>query len=123
MALRPLSPLNDFLRQVLLEIVDPTTGVVTAVTTGTVTGFLATSKLPTATAYDPTWSVSGVYIGGANGFTAGTWQFEIDAAVLTTALCDAAFTTGTPYFIVSRVNAVRVYEQLRYLQSAPAVIA
>lgn len=122
MAANPLYPLNDFLRTLLLETVHPTTGVTTPVTTGTVTGFLATSNSPTATAADASLSVSGVYIGGANDFDAGTWLFEIDAANLTAALLATHFTTATPYFIVKMDGAIRVFEKLKYVAARPATL-
>jgi hypothetical protein len=123
MATNPLSPLNDFNRTVLLEVVDGVTGVITPVTTGTVTGFLATSNLPTAGSADASLSVSGVYIGGANGYEAGTWLFAIDAAVLTPALLDTHFASATPYFIVGRVSGVRRYEKLAYKPALAATLA
>lgn len=123
MATNPLSPLNDFTRTVLLEDVDAVTGVITPVTTGTVTGFLATSNSPTAVAADPALSVSGVYIGGANGYEDGTWLLEIDAAALTPTLLDSLFASVTPYFIVSRANAVRRYEKLKYTPALAATLA
>lgn len=123
MATNPLAPLNDFVRTVLIEEVDAVTGVITPATTGSVTGFLATSNDPTATTAHANFSVAGVYIGGANGFAAGTWLFAIDAAALTAALLDQYFATAVPYFIVSRVGAIRRYEKLAYKPALAATIA
>lgn len=103
-----LSPLNDFVIRAFIERVDPVTGVVSPLVSGSLTGFLATSADPTATTADPTWSVAGVYIGGANNFPDGTWQFEIDGTVLTVAACNAAFLTlQKAYFIVVKTGSIR----------------
>jgi hypothetical protein len=118
----PLYPLNDFIRTLLLETVDPATGVTSPVDAGTVTGFLATSNNPTATAAHATLEVTGTYIGGANGFEDGTWLFEIDAVDLTATLLDTLFGDVTPYFIVQMVGGVRVYEKLKYVAARPAAL-
>lgn len=122
-AIRELFPLNDFVRTVLLENVDAVTGVVTPITSGTIYGFLAISNAPTASEADGTLIVPGVYIGGANGYEAGTWLFQIDAAALTAALLASLFSaTVPPYFIVKKANDVRVYEKLKYTASRAATI-
>jgi hypothetical protein len=126
MASNPFSPLNDFTRHVLLEQVNGSTGATEAVTTGTVTGFIATSNTVDATTADASWSVAGTYIGGANGFVDGTWQFAIDAAVITLAKCTTAgFVAGTatPYFIVQKDSAFRVVEKLKYTAVRNATVA
>jgi hypothetical protein len=123
MATNPLYPRNDFIRTLLLETVDPSSGAVTPVDAGTVTGFLATSNAPAATAADASLEVSGVYVGGANGYEDGTWLFEIDATALTPTLLATLFTTATPYFIVKMDGAIRVYEKLKYVSARPATIA
>jgi hypothetical protein len=126
MAANPFSPLNDFTRQVLLEQVDAVTGLTSAVTTGTVLGFISTSNAPDATTADASWSANLVYIGGANGFAAGTWQFAIDAAVITLAKCTTAgFVAGTatPYFIVQKDSAFRVVEKLKYTAVRSATVS
>jgi hypothetical protein len=112
-----LAPLNDFVWTAKVVLRSATTGAEEAVTTGTVTGFLATTNTSSATTAEATWSVSGVYIGGANGFDAGTWMFQLDAAVLTAALLATHFTTATPYFIVTRTNGVRQWYRLRYQEN------
>lgn len=113
-----LFPLNDLVLTLKLENVDAVTGLKAPVATGTVTGFLATSKASDAAAYTGAWSVNGVYVGGNNKgdggtYDLGTWMFQIDAAVLTLALCEAAFGTagvspGRPYFIAQKTSDVRV---------------
>lgn len=108
MATLELYPLNDFIAQVTLKDVDAT-GAEIPVTTGTVTAFLATSNGPTATAADPTLSVSAVYTGAG-----GVWLITIDAAVLTASLLALHFATVTPYLIVQKTGAVRVYAKCKY---------
>jgi hypothetical protein len=116
-----LTPLNDLDLTIVLEDINTSTGTRTPITTGTVTGFLATSSAPDATTADATLSVSGVYIGGQTKITgqsatydAGTWLFHLDASALTIALLDEKFAAATPYFIVSKSNAVRKVGQLSY---------
>lgn len=124
MALRELNPKNDFVRQFVLENVDALTGVISAVTSAAVSGFFATTKASDATAADPTLSASGVYIGGANEYAAGTWQVAIDAGVLTTTLCATLFPAGTGcYFIVTSDTGVRVVEQLTFKDTRTAATA
>lgn len=115
-----LSPLNDLDRTIELEEINPTTGVRTPMTTGTVTAFLATSPAPDATAADPTLSVSAVHVGGnpkARGevnYKPGTWLVHIDGTALTVALLAAQFGSATPYLIVSVTGGVRKVGQLTY---------
>lgn len=125
MANRPLSPLNDFDRTVLIEEVNASGVVVPVVDTsgGAIVGFLSTGKEPTAVAAHASLSVAGTYIGGANGYDAGTWLFQIDASALTAALIDTNFATNVPYFIVQRSNGKRRYEKLKYTPSWAADIA
>lgn len=126
-----LSPLNDLDITILLEDINTTTGTRTAITSGTVTGFISTSPNPDATAADATLSVSGVHVGGNDQYTggpdydSGTWLFHLDASALTIALLDSLFngtTTPTPYFIVSKSNAVRKVGRLTYVRSSTGSI-
>ena len=119
MATKTISPANDYVEYILLEDTDPETGVVGPVTSGTITGFLSTSNSSTATAIDPSLSVTGVYVGGANNYDAGTWMFIIDATVITAALIGGK---GTIFFIVQKPGAVRVYRKLKVLDARPAEI-
>lgn len=117
-----LSPLNDLNRYVLIEEVN-SSGVVVPVTSGTVTGFLATTNASGATAADATLSASLTYVGGSNDIEAGTWLFQLDAAVLTLALLNTHFgSTGVAYLIVKKDNSVRRWERLEYVTSLPAEI-
>lgn len=116
MADNQLNPLNDFVRKVYIEDVDPVTYDPVPATSGSVTGFLAVSNAPDAVAADPTLSVSGTHIG------AGVWGFEIDATVLTAALLASLYASATPYFIVYRVGGIRAYERLQYVAARPATI-
>jgi len=116
-----LAPLNDLDITIVLEDINTSTGTRTPITTGTVTGFLATSSAPDATAADATLSVSGVYVGGqtkvsgkSGNYDAGTWLFHLDASALTISLLDTNFLTATPYFIVSKSNAVRKVGRFTY---------
>ena len=118
-ATKTISPGNDYEDFILLEETDATTGVVGPVTSGTITGFLSKSNSSTATAIDPTLSVSGVYVGGANGYDAGTWMFIIDATAITS---DLIGTSGTIFFIVQKAGAVRVYRKLKVVDARPAEI-
>lgn len=125
MAVHQLNPGNDLVRTVLLESVDAGTGVTTPVTTGTVTAFLTATSASTATAADPSLTANGVYVGGANGFAAGTWLFTIDGDTLDPDALDFAtlFPAGVAYFIVERPGSIRVYEKLKVVDARAAVIA
>lgn len=116
-----VSPLNDFGRIINIQT-RGSDGVLAALTTGTVTGFIANSNAGDAAAYDAGWSVSGTYVGANGGdLVAGDWFFSIDAAVLTVALCRAAFGNGeTPYFIAQRTNGFRRYVKCKYSEADKA---
>ena len=107
-----LFPLNDLALSVQLKSVDPTSGALSYITTGSVTGFLATSDLPTATAADASLVATCNY-SGANG----KWTVTIDAALLTAALLNTLFATTTPYLIVQQTNDFRFAIQLAYSAS------
>lgn len=128
-ALGKLSPLNEFDRAIVVESINTSTGTKAPVTTGTVTGFLATSFDPEATTAHASLSVSGVYIGGqlkvtgeTATYAAGTWLFHIDASVLTVALLDGLFLTTTPYFHVSKVDSNRLVFSLDYCRTATGTL-
>lgn len=119
-----VSPGNSFIRQVLLQQVDPSTGVLSPLTTGTLNGFIGATQTSTAGA-DASFTVAGVYIGGANGYVAGTWQFSIPGSTLTAAKCAAVFADGQPcYFIVVdtdgsvRAIQVQVFRAFRTMVNA-----
>lgn len=118
-----LNPLNDFVRVVNLKRINSSTGAEEPITTGSPTGFLATSKEPDATTAHASLSANGVYIGATAGYEAGDWMFQLDAAVLTKALLETYFLTGVPYFIVNLASDVRVYEQLDYAASRAAIVS
>jgi hypothetical protein len=109
-----LYPLNDLTVRVTLKVVSPLTGQITPLTGASVTGFLATSNLPTATAADPTLSVSATEIG------MGVYLVAFSGVLLTASLLATLFTTVTPYLIVQEPTDVRVYAQLAYSPSRPA---
>lgn len=124
-----LAPLNLLARTALLEYVD-TNGTRQPLTTGTVTGFIATSKGSSAITADATLSVSASHVGGqlieAGGTDEhpdGTWLVKIAASVLTTALLNTLFGDGaTPYLIVSSTHH-RVWEELEYRPDLAAELA
>lgn len=120
-----VTPLND------LEIkVGPlksisATGTPTPITTGTTTGFLATSKAPDATEADAALQATLTHVGGeddGNGGTYedGTWLFLLNAAVLTKSLLETHFLTNTPWFICQRTDDIRVVKECVYRESREA---
>lgn len=109
-----LYPSNDLAVKVTLKVVNPQTGQIGPLTGGTVTGFLATSSSPTATAADPSLSVTATEVGS------GVYLVAFDGSVLTPSLLASLFATVTPYLIVQEPNDVRVYAECAYLPSRPA---
>lgn len=87
-----------------------------AITTGTMSAFLATSNGPTATAADAS------LVGTCTHAGTGHWLVEFDAAILTASLLATHFASATPYCIVSIPNEFRDYVTLTYRSSAPATI-
>jgi hypothetical protein len=111
----PLYPLNDLTFLVTLKTVDPATGKVIALTTGSVTGFIAASNLPTASAADPSLTFTITHVGS------GKWLVVMDAALLTAALLNTLFGSGaTPYVILQLTGGFRAYIQLAYFASRQA---
>jgi len=124
-----LVPLNDFVVFANIPLRNTTTGALEYATTGTVTGFLATSADADATAAHASLSVSGTQVGSItldNGETLpSAWMFQIDAAVLTKSLLDTHFAPSTRnpcYFIVSRASAKRQVLRLEYKQFMEAIV-
>lgn len=100
----------------------PSTGTKAAITTGTVTGFLATSKSSSATAADAALQATLTYVGGNSDgeggtYEAGMWLFQLDASVLTANLLSTNFAATTPYLIVTRSNDLRWAFPLVYRDS------
>lgn len=122
-----LAPLQDLVRWVG-PVYESVSGTLTPVTTGTVTGFLATTNTSSATAADASLSATLTHVGGnADGLggthAQGTWEFVLDASALTLALLNTHFAaTGVAYLIVKRDNAFRVWERLEYVTSLQAEI-
>lgn len=125
-----LAPLNPLTRHVLLETLDAS-GTRTPVTTGTVTGFLATSDEPDATAADAALVATCAHVGGneiVDGeddlHPPGTWQIKFSPATFTVSRLDGLFldTGDEPYLIITTPND-RVTEKLRYQRSLRADIA
>ena len=117
-----LAPANDFGLIANLEDFDRATGVKGPLTSGSVTAFISLSNSATATAANGALSMSAVYVGAQAGRHAGDWLIFWDATVLTFALLDPLFAAATPYLIVSYPAGIRVYAQLAYMQTKPAVV-
>lgn len=83
-------------------------------TTGTVTGFIATTSLPTATAADPTLSVTCTHIGE------GRWLVAFPA--FNSTLLDPLFGTTTPWFIVTDSVNIRVAFEGEYNKTREGVV-
>jgi hypothetical protein len=112
------SPLNDIALEIPLKTVDPVTGVVSTLTTGTVTGFLATTNTSSATAADPTLVVTCNY-----SSTKRKWIVTMDAALLTTSLCTTHFATpGLGYLILQSSGNFRGYMTLTYRDARPITV-
>lgn len=111
-------PSNDLAVTVTLQEIDSLTGVKNPLTTGTVTAFIATSNSPTATAADPSLSVSATHLNNP----AGKWLIFFDASVLTPALLSSLFSAATPYLIVEQTNGVRAYVEMSYVASRPGTL-
>jgi hypothetical protein len=117
-----LSPGNDFLATFFLEAPDPTTFAKVPVTSGAISGFVAITNGPTATAAHAnlvaTITHVGVAIPAADQYPLGTWSVTIDGAGLTQAILDPLFGASgggaTPYLIVDRTGDVRRYQKLKY---------
>lgn len=114
----PLYPSNDISFLVALYDIPGTTGVRSVLTSGTVTAFLATSNLPTATAADPTLTTTATYIAAR-----GKWLVGFLGSALTPTLLNSLFAAVTPYCILT-VNStdIRVYVEMVYTASRPATV-
>jgi hypothetical protein len=117
-----LSPANDFGLIANLQDFSRTTGVKFPLTTGTVTAFLATSNAADAVAADSSLSMSAVYVGAQVGRHPGDWLVFWDATDLTLALLDPLFAAATPYLIITYPAGIRVFAELAYLPTKPAVV-
>lgn len=105
-----LFPLNDFFALVTLNEVTATTGVVTAVTSGTVTGFLSTSDSPTAT--DVLGLTATLVHTGS-----GVWSLSLSATGLTATLLATNFATAEPFLHVELSGGIRAVTPVRYFPS------
>lgn len=103
-------PLNDFFALVTLNEVTATTGAITAVTTGTVTGFLSTSDGPTAT--DVLGLTATLVHTGS-----GVWSLAIDGTGLTATLLATNFATAEPFLIVQLSGGIRAVTPVKYYPS------
>jgi hypothetical protein len=107
---------NDFAAKVRLRTMDPVTGVVTPLTTGTVSAFFSLSNGPGAVAADPALTMSATHLGD------GVWFIFFDAGILTAPLLDPLFAASPPYLIVEQPGGVRVYAPVTYAPSRPATV-
>ena len=108
MAAPKISSQNDFVIAVKLYQVASGAITRTAHTSGTVTGFLATSNESDATAADAS------LVATISHVSDGWWRVSIDASVLTQSLMDTHFAAATPYLIISQSNNFRRYIELDY---------
>lgn len=116
-----LNPLNDKTITFELNTRNSSTGVLTPVTSGTVTVIIATTDAPDATEADAALVFTAVYIGGANGFVAGTWMVFIDGAVLTVALL--ASLPRYLYLIARRTGDIRAVTRLENVAARYAEVS
>ena len=121
-----ISPLNTFWRLYQIDTISSVDGSETGATTGSVTGFIATSNAPDATAADATLSVAGTHVGvaspAAGQWPLGTWLISIPGSSLTVALMDQLFNNNStlPYLIIERTGSDRVSETLKYKRTKKA---
>jgi hypothetical protein len=116
-------PLNDLpfvarLKDIDTNPLSSTFGRAIDLTTGTVSAFIATSILPTATAADPSFTTTGQHIGK------GKWLFVFDGSILLPAVLNTLFGSGTPpQIIIQQPGNIRSYiPNVTYLASKPALV-
>ena len=102
-------PLNDWVHPVKLFEVEAGAITRTPLETGTVTGFLATSGSPTATAADASLVATAAHV--ANGW----WRVSIDGTLLTASLMDTHFASTNPWLILQQTGNIRTVYELEYL--------
>lgn len=124
------SPVDNFAIQLYIEKIDANTGATAPATAGSYTGFLSINGGTAALAADPSLSVAGIYIGGANApFTGkpgpgiiGCWQFFIPGTALTIALCQSLFKDGQKvFFVVTDYTGVRA-QQIQIYRDALTMV-
>jgi hypothetical protein len=115
--LAPIFANNDFALKAKLKDIDEVTGIVSPLLTGTVTAFLATSSLPTATAADPTLSVTATTQGG------GIRLVFFDATILLPSLLDGLFAATPPYCIIVYPSGIRAVVACAYQASRTADVS
>lgn len=121
-----ISPLNDVNISVLLINV-PSSGTKTPITSPPVTGFLATSNAPDATAADPTLQADLTHVGGNDDgdggtYDLGTWMFQLNATAMTIELLDSLFKSTRPWLIVQKTGDRRNAIPLRYARVQQATL-
>lgn len=104
-----ISSQNDFVCAVKLFEVADAKITKSALTTGTVTGFLATTNVSNATAADASLVATITHIKD------GWWRVSIDGAILTRTLMDTNFGgAGGCFLIIVQTNNLRRYIELDY---------
>lgn len=99
------------------------------ITAGTISGFIATTATPDAVTAHANFVVANLsYVGGQanpNGgtYALGTWLFQLDASLLTDALCEQYFAaTGEAFIHAISANNIRVVVRLEYQRTRFAVM-
>lgn len=118
MASIPFSPLNDLSLLVNLAKVNPVSGAVEPLITGTVDHFISNGNDPaTAVPADGTLVGTAVYTGVVDPLTnAGKWLIQYDAAVFTAALLAAKFAgAAKAYLIIKQTGGFWTYIDLKYV--------
>lgn len=118
MAAPKISSQNDFIIKV--KLYEVASGAITrsALTTGTVTGFLSTSNASDATAADAS------LVATISHVSDGWWRVSIDASVLTQTLMDTNFASpASCYLIITQSNNFRRYIELEYSDALEAPVA
>ena len=124
-----LAPLNPLTRFIYIETI--VAGTRTPLTAGVVSGFLATSDDPEATAAHASLVAACTHVGGQPTETGGdeehpdgTWEIKFDPTTHTVARLDPLFDeTGNDPHLIIQTPYDRVTEKLRYQRSLRAEVA
>jgi hypothetical protein len=116
-----INPENDKIISFELNLRSALTGALTPVVDGVVTAIITESDAPDAAAAAGTPALNAVYIGGANGFVAGTWMVLINGTDLTVALM--AGLASKLYLIARRTGDIRAVVELENVASRYATVS
>jgi hypothetical protein len=122
-----ISPKNDINIVVGPLMSVSSLGAKAPITSGTVTGFFATSKATSAIAADPSLQANLSYIGaqsdGEGGtYDEGSWLFQLNASDAVAALLATYFSNARPFLIVTRTDDLRVVIPCEYVESLIATV-